>query len=264
MDAGKCVRLSVQGIVAEEFEQGSMIDVAAGLGQHVDLGALMTELSGVNTGLNFELLNGVNGRKDDVAIEIRVGVIDPVEGVVVEHDALPPRGYRLGGAVATLPGIGLPRLRRECIRVGCECGQVQVFAAVQRQFGDGPVLDHRTNGCRLGLQQVSGRGNFDCVADLAELESDVETDHLLYLYLECFAGCRLETGKLRSQPVKTGRNGWKSVRTRLRGYLVADRVVIDVRQGHRCSGYHRTRRIGHTSRNFTERLSIHTANGRAR
>src|SRR6266705_1401628 len=109
MDAGECVWLRVQGIVAEEFEQRAMIGVAAGLGEHVDLCALVPELRGVNTELNFELLNGVNGGKDDIGIEIRVGVIDAVERVVVEHDALPARRYRLAGAVATLPGTGLPR-----------------------------------------------------------------------------------------------------------------------------------------------------------
>src|SRR5437870_13878649 len=109
MDAGECVRLSVQDIVAEEFEQGAMVCIAAGLGEHVDLGALMPELRGINTELNFELLNGVNGRKDDIGVEIRVGVIDAVEGVVVEHDALAARGYGLSGAFATLPRIGLPR-----------------------------------------------------------------------------------------------------------------------------------------------------------
>src|SRR5215470_5692606 len=67
-----------------------MIGVAARLGEHVDLRALMPELRGVNTDLNFELLNSVNGRKDDIGIEIRVGVIDAVQSVVVEHNALPP------------------------------------------------------------------------------------------------------------------------------------------------------------------------------
>src|SRR5207302_1016878 len=118
MDAGECVWLRVQGIVAEEFEQGAMIGVAAGLGEHIDLRALMPELRGVNTDLNFELLNSVNGRKDDIAIEIRVGVIDTVEGVVVEHDALPSRRYGLLGAVATLPGIGLPRERERVFVLG--------------------------------------------------------------------------------------------------------------------------------------------------
>src|SRR5262250_1797388 len=115
MDACECVGLSVQGIVAKEFEQGAVICVAAGLGEHVDLRALMPELRGVNTDLNFELLNGVNGGKDDIGVEIRVGVIDAIEAVVVEHDALPARGYGLGGAVAALPCTGLPRCRRESV-----------------------------------------------------------------------------------------------------------------------------------------------------
>src|SRR5215510_11249827 len=102
MDAGECVRLSVQGIVTEEFEQGTVIGVTAGLGEHVDLRALMPELRGVNTDLNFELLNSVNGRKHNIGIEIRVGVIDAVEAEVVEHDALPTRRYGLGRAFATL------------------------------------------------------------------------------------------------------------------------------------------------------------------
>ena len=126
MDAGECVRLRIQGIIAEEFEKRAVICVAAGLGEHVDLRALMPELRGVNTDLNFELLNGVNGRKDDITIEIRVRVIDAVEGVVVEHDALPARGYGLGGAFATLPGIGLPRERREGVRVRRHRDQPQI------------------------------------------------------------------------------------------------------------------------------------------
>src|SRR5882672_9605503 len=199
MDAGECVGLSVQGIVAKEFEQGAMIGVAAGLGEHIDLGALVPELRGVNTELNFELLNSVNGRKDDIGIEIRVGVIDAVKGEVVEHDALPARGYGLGGAFATLPVIGLPRKRREGVRVRRHRDQAQVGAAVQGQVDDDLVFDHRAESCILGLQQVSGSGNFDRLANLAQLESDVEAHDLLYLDFESFAGCRLETRKFRSQ-----------------------------------------------------------------
>src|ERR1051326_836661 len=193
MEAGECVRLSVESVVAEEFEQGAMIRVAAGLGEHIDLSALMPELGRVNTDLNFELLNGIYGRKDDVAVEIRVGVIDAVEGVVVEHDALPARGYGLLGAVATLPVIGLRRVRREGVRVGRERGQAQIFAAVQGQFGDDLVLYHCADGCSLGLQQVRGSRNFNRLTNLAQLENHVETHDLLYLDFEWFADTRLET-----------------------------------------------------------------------
>src|SRR5947209_2579439 len=217
MDAGECVWLRVQGIVAEEFEQGAMIGVAAGLGEHVDLRALMPELRGINTELNFEFLNGVNGRKDDIAIEIRVGVIDAVERVVVEHDALAARRYGLLGAVATLAGIGLPRKRREGVRVRRHRDQVQILPAVQRQLGDDLVLDHGADGCSLGLEQVKRSGNFDRLANLAQLESDVETQYLLYLDFESFSGARPETPKFRSQPVKARRDGGKGVVTRPRG-----------------------------------------------
>src|SRR5215467_2009100 len=111
MHAGERIRLSVQCIVAQKFEQSAMICVAAGLGEHVDLRRLMPELRGVNTELNFELLNGINGRKHDVGIEIRVGVINAVEREVVEHDALPAGGYGLRGAVAALTGTRLARRR---------------------------------------------------------------------------------------------------------------------------------------------------------
>src|SRR5262249_44091426 len=113
MNTGECVRLSVQGVVAVKFEQGAMICVAAGFGEHVDLRTLMPELGGVNTDLNFELLNGINRRKRDIGIEIRVRIIDAIKREVVEHDALPARRYGLIGAVATLPGAGLTSGRRE-------------------------------------------------------------------------------------------------------------------------------------------------------
>src|SRR5438093_937654 len=225
MHDGECVRLGIQGIIAHEFEQRAMIDVAPGFGEHVDLRALMSELRGVNTGLNFELLYGVNRGKDDIGIEIRIGVIDAVQRVVVEHDALPARGYGLVGAVATLPGSGLCGPRSEGVRVGRHGDQAQVFAAVERQFGDDLVLDHRPDGWRLGLEEVRGRGDFDSLANLSDLENHVQTQDLLYLDFEWFTDCRLETRKFRSQPVKARRNGGNGVGARLRGYHVADCVV---------------------------------------
>src|SRR4030095_9037064 len=115
-----------QGGVSEEFEERAMICVAAGFGEHVDLSALMPELRGENADLNLELLNRINRGKRDIRIEVRVGVIDAVERVVVEHDALPARRYRLGGAVATLPRTGLPRGRRQSVHVRRERNKPQI------------------------------------------------------------------------------------------------------------------------------------------
>src|SRR5262245_48368268 len=240
MDARESVGLSIQSIVAKEFEQRAVIGIAAGLRQYVDLGALMPELGGINTDLNFELLNRVNRRKYDVGVEIRVGVIDAVERVVVEHDALPARGYGLVGAVAPLPGTSLARRGRERVHVGRERDQTQILAAVQRQFGNEFVLDHGSNGCSLGLQQIRGGGNLDGVADLSYLEHDVEAHDLLYLDFEWFAGGHLETRKFRSQPIRAGRDGRKAVGARFRGHHVADCVGVDIGEGQGCSGYHGT------------------------
>src|SRR5215831_9077410 len=115
-----------------------MIGVAAGLGEHVDLRALMSELGGVDADLYFELLNGIDRGKDDVGVEIRVGIIDAVETVVVVHDALAPRGYGLSGAVATLSGCGLSRRWRERVHIGRKRDQAEVIAAVKGQVGDDP------------------------------------------------------------------------------------------------------------------------------
>src|SRR5207253_6800209 len=101
-------------------------------------------------------------------------------------------------------------------------------------------------------------------ANLAHLESDIETHNLLYLNFEWFAGCHLETRKFRSHPVKARRDGRKGVATRFRGYHAADCVGIDIGQGNGRSRYDRTRRISHTSCNFTEGLSIHAADRQAR
>src|SRR5215468_10085242 len=117
MDAGECIRLGVELVITQEFEQRTMICVAARLGEHVDLGALMAELSRVDTDLNFELLNGINGGLHDIGIEIRIRVIDAIERVVIEHDALTARGYSLSCAVSTLTGSRLARRRRECVHV---------------------------------------------------------------------------------------------------------------------------------------------------
>src|SRR5262245_14423298 len=117
MVARECVRLSVQYVVAEEFEQRAMICIAARFGEDVHLSALMPVFRRVNADLNFKFLNRINRGKGDIRIEVRVGVIDAVERVVIEHDALPARRYGLASAIPALAGISLPRSRREYIHV---------------------------------------------------------------------------------------------------------------------------------------------------
>jgi hypothetical protein len=107
----------------------------------------------------------------------------------------------LSGAVAALPGCGLSRRWRKRVHIGRKCDQAQVIAAIQGQLGDDLVLDDCTDRRSFGLQEIRRCGNFDRLADLTDLENDVETHGLLYLDIEWFANRRFETWKFRSKPV---------------------------------------------------------------
>src|SRR6185437_13042637 len=101
------ILLGVQNIVAEKFKQSSVIGICARLGQDVDLCAFVSILRRIDADLDFKLLNRINRRKRDVGVEVRVGVIDAVEGVVIEHDSLPAGGDCLRGAITALAGARL-------------------------------------------------------------------------------------------------------------------------------------------------------------
>ena len=92
----------VEIVVADELEQRTVIRVAAGFGQHVDLRRFVAEFGGIDAGLHFEFLDGIDRGKDDIGVEIGVGVDHAVEREIVEHDALPAGRDRLVGAVAAL------------------------------------------------------------------------------------------------------------------------------------------------------------------
>src|SRR5690242_17305592 len=113
----------------------------------------MSKLRRVDANLDLELLNGVDRGKDDIGIEVRIGIVHAVQRVVVEHDALATCRDRLRGAIATLARTGLARALRERIHVGSQRYQAQVLAAVQRQLGNQLVSDYRSDGGVLGLEQ---------------------------------------------------------------------------------------------------------------
>ena len=150
LGAGELVLLSVKFVVAQKFEERAMVGVAARLGEHVHLRALVPILRRVNADLNLELLDRVDGRKGDVGVEVHVHVVDAVERVVIEEDALPAGGDCLLGAFAALAGTRLPRGRREYVHVGRKRDEIQVLSAVQRQFRHNLVFDHCADGRVFG------------------------------------------------------------------------------------------------------------------
>ena len=152
----------------------------------------MPILRGINSDLNFELLDRINGRERDVRIEVHVHVLDAVESVVIVKNALAPGGYCLLGAIATLAGSRLPGHRRKHVGVWRKGNQVQVLATVQREFSYNLVLDHRSQRCRLGLQQARRGIHFHSLIGLAHLKHHVKAHRLLHLNLEPVAQRRLE------------------------------------------------------------------------
>ena len=76
--------------------------VAAGLGGDVDLGGFPAELGGIDAALDLEFLNGVDGGKLDLQVEIGVGVGYAVKGVVIPRAAHARHREALIGAIAAL------------------------------------------------------------------------------------------------------------------------------------------------------------------
>ena len=99
----ECVRV----VVAQEVEPGAVIIVGAALGDHVDLGRVVTVLGGIDAGLHLHFLDGVDGGLDHKGVEVHVGVVDAIERVVVEHDARAAHRDALVGAGASQPRAGL-------------------------------------------------------------------------------------------------------------------------------------------------------------
>ena len=132
---------------------GAVILVGAGLGEHVDLRGLAAELRRIDAGLHLEFLQRVDRRHHHEGIEIRVGVLHAVERVVIEIGALPGDRNGLRRADAALPRAGLSLAGEARRYVRRQRNQLQVVAAVQRQFHDALVLDDRADRGVVGDQQ---------------------------------------------------------------------------------------------------------------
>jgi hypothetical protein len=74
----------------------------------VDLRCPDAELGRVNAGLDLELLERVDRRLNDVRVEVRVGVLDAIERVAIELEALAGDRERGLGACASLQSAAAP------------------------------------------------------------------------------------------------------------------------------------------------------------
>ena len=72
-------RSCLDRVVAQEFEDRAVEFVRPSSRRDIDLSGGLAELGRVDTGLDLELLQGVNRRTHDERIEVRIGVLDAVQ-----------------------------------------------------------------------------------------------------------------------------------------------------------------------------------------
>ena len=166
-----CIRV----VVTQEIERGSVIRIAAALGDHVDLGRVVTVLGRIDAGLHLHFLNGVDRGLDHKAVEVHVGIVDAIERVVVVHDALAAHGDRFVGALAALPRLGLALRCRERVGVRRDRHQAQVVSTVQRHLADGLRRNHGAEGGVVSLQQSGSRLDGHRLCHLTDLQREILT-----------------------------------------------------------------------------------------
>src|SRR5262249_52247965 len=79
-----------------------MKGIRARFGRGVDLRGGAAKLRGRNSGLDVELVQGIDRRPDDVGIKVNVSVFHSVERVIVVLQTLPGNRIRFGSPLATL------------------------------------------------------------------------------------------------------------------------------------------------------------------
>src|SRR3981081_19193 len=107
----------------------------------------MPEFGGVDTGLHFEFLQGVDRRQEGVGVEVDVGVCDTVERIVVELAALATDREVLSRPASSLAAGCGAAVRIAGIYVGAECDQLDEVSPVERQFNDALIIDYGAERC---------------------------------------------------------------------------------------------------------------------
>src|SRR5437773_1428861 len=121
--------LRVEPLIAEELEQAAVELIGAGLRHDVELPARVAPaFRAVRIGLNFELLDDLDGRLKGEEIHRRIVVVDSIEEEIV-------RGFARTGHIETAArGVRGALAGRYCI--GNQQSQIFEIASVQRQLDD--------------------------------------------------------------------------------------------------------------------------------
>src|SRR5262249_37743916 len=81
---GKCRRPCIELVVAQELEKGSVELIRSRLGRNIDLRGSTPELRWKDSSLDLELLQRIDRRQEDIAVEVHIRILDAVQGKVVE------------------------------------------------------------------------------------------------------------------------------------------------------------------------------------
>ena len=168
------VVLGVELGIPQELEHRAVKRVGAGLGGDVDLRDRATVLGLEDPRLHLELLERVKRRQHQVGVEVRVRILDAVQCVVVIVDALAGdiEGELVAGAAHALLALG--RRRTVGGGTGNQRRQLEIGAAVQRQFHDSLVLYHLPDLGGFRLDQRRAAGHLDGFGHIAHLDGEVE------------------------------------------------------------------------------------------
>lgn len=229
----------------------------AALGRDVDLAHIVAVLGGKDAAFDLELLQRVQRRQEQEAVEIGVGVLDAVEGVVVEVDALPGDAQRKFGSRTSLPRVAHARRRAVGGDAGSKGGKLEVVAAVQRQFQNAPVFDDGADGGIIGLNHLRAARDLDHLGDVADLENDIHAGHLRHLEVNVRADLCIEALHLDLQRVPAWRQRRHVVEAGLVRVYDALKIRGRVVEGDLRAGDGGAAAVGNGSRDLSRRRLGH-------
>src|SRR6266850_1259147 len=145
------------------------------------LRGLPAELRRIYPRLDLKFLQRIDGRHHDEGVEIRIGVLDAVDCIVIEIGALPGHGYGLTRTNSALPGPCLALRREPRGYIRRKRHQLQVVPSVQRQLDNALVLNDGADGCVVADQQGRVGSHLDRFTDLADLQLEIDTSRQLHL-----------------------------------------------------------------------------------
>src|SRR5262249_7470403 len=116
---------------------------------------------------HLEFLECIDRRKQEVGVEIRVGVFDAIQDVMVIVDTL---AGDVQGEGVTCPAHALLPLRGGGTvggGSGRERNQLQVITPIEGKLHDAAIFDYGSEFRGLCLEHGRATGNLDCLGDIA-------------------------------------------------------------------------------------------------